>query len=442
MIKVGLEIHVSLNTKSKLFCSCATRGDVNENVCEICLGHPGTRLSLNKEAVIKCLKIAKALNCDLSRSFYFARKSYFYPDLSKNYQVSMSKPLGVNGFLDLDGKKINILGVHLEEDPASVVRKANYSLLDYSRSGVPLAEIVTAPDISSADEARLFMKRLLRMLKYLDVFDIDGVIKADVNVSVKKSGFKRVEVKNVTGFKDIQRVIEFECERQLKEEPVLETRGFNSTTGETYSMRKKESALDYGYIYEPDLLLVENNFDINLPELAESKVLRYKKLGASVDDSNIIAEDPLVSKLFDEVIEKFDAVFASKFFRTNLLTALNEKSLAETFFNKDNLVSLMSLYKDKKINKLGMEKVLFTLLKEEVDPKEFVLKHNLIQIKDENQLEEFAKEAINENKKAVEDYLEGEAKSLNFLVGQVMKKSKGKANPARVAEIIKDLIKS
>ncbi|MFT4282801.1 MAG: Asp-tRNA(Asn)/Glu-tRNA(Gln) amidotransferase subunit GatB [Candidatus Woesearchaeota archaeon] len=441
MIKVGLEIHVTLNTKSKLFCSCSSKGDVNENVCPVCLGYPGSRLTLNKQALLKALKIAKALNCEISDQIVFARKSYFYPDLSKNYQVSMLNPLGINGYLDLDGKKIRIKGVHLEEDPASATRKKEYSLLDYSRSGVPLAEIVTEPDIVDQKQARLFMQRLLRLLKYLNVFELDGIIKADVNVSIKKTGFKRVEIKNVTGFKDIQKVIEHEISRQEKEGAVLETRGWDAKIGKTYSMRKKESAIDYGYIYEPDIPKIKNNFEINLVELPELKLKRYTKKGISLENANIIASEPEIAVLFDEVLKEFDPLFSAKFFRNNLLTVLNETSLEKTFFNKKNLIAVMTLYKESKINNLGLEKIMDELTNKNIAVVDFANKHGLIQIKDDSKLLELSKEAVKENPEAVKDYKAGEQKSLNYLVGQVMKKSKGKADPAKVFDMIKNIIK-
>ena len=440
MIKIGLEIHVSLNTNSKLFCKCSTKGDVNENVCEVCLGYPGSRLCLNENALVKCLKIAKALNCNLSEELIFSRKSYFYPDLSKNYQVSMLRPLGLDGYVDVDGKNIGITQVHLEEDPASSTRAQGYSLLDYSRSGAPLAEIVTKPDISSAKEAREFMKTLLTILKYIDVFDLDGIIKADVNVSIKKNEYTRVEVKNVTGFKDIQRVIEHEIKRQEKEGAVLETRGWDSIVGKTYSMRKKESSLDYGYIYEPDIPVIKNNFEIELPQMPIEKINKYTSLKITLENAKIISEDPLVANLFDKIILVNDPVFSSLFFRTHLLSVLQDKSLKDTKISSNNLNDLIKLFYEKQINKLGMEVILNELLIKDIDVNAFAKSKGLIQIKDESVLEDYAKEAISENPSAVNDYSLGEGKALNFLVGKVMQKSKGKANPGKVAQLIKKLL--
>ena len=260
---IGLEVHVELNTKTKLFCSCPTKGneEPNSRTCEVCLGHPGSKPVLNKKAVEFALKLCLALNCKINPELIFSRKSYFYPDMAKNYQITQYDiPLGKKGKLNLSsGKEIGITRVHMEEDPASLVhpggmQQSSYVLVDYNRSGNPLVEIVTEPELSNAADARDFMKNLITILTYLEIFDENNnIIKADANISIKESGFVKAEVKNITGFKEIERALNYEIERQKKEVKEgkklhQETRAWDSEKGLSFSLRKKETEEDYGYI--------------------------------------------------------------------------------------------------------------------------------------------------------------------------------------------------
>src|SRR3990167_3615708 len=271
---IGLEVHCEINTDTKLFCSCPTKGNEEPNTrcCEVCLGHPGSKPVLNKKAVEYALKLCLALNCKINKELIFSRKSYFYPDMAKNYQISQYEiPLGSNGSLKLrSGKEIGIIRVHMEEDPASLVHPAGmqesaYVLVDYNRSGNPLLEIVTEPCMESAAEARDFMKQLITILDYLGIFDVNnGIIKADANISIKESGFVKQEVKNITGFKEIERALNYDIARQkeaVKEgkKIVQETRAWDSEKGISFTLRKKETEDDYGYILDPDLVKTEIN---------------------------------------------------------------------------------------------------------------------------------------------------------------------------------------
>ncbi len=452
-MKIGLEIHVTLNTKTKLFCACpATTAEPNKNTCEVCLGHPGSKPFLNKEAVLKAVKLCKAMNCEIANEIIFSRKNYFYPDLSKNYQITQyEEPLGKNGWLDVDGKKIRLKRIHLEEDPASITREDSDVLIDYNRSGMPLAEIVTEPDLSSPEQARKFMKKLLRILRYLDVFNIDGVIKADINVSIEESGYKRVEIKNVTGFKDIELAITYEAERQKravseKEEIKMETRAWNPGKGVTISMREKESEADYAYIYEPDIpvIPVEKKWlEQKIPELSDAKIQKFKGLGVDEDDADIIAMELELAELFERVSKQINPVLAARWFRKELLRVLNynKKTIKEVEMDEKHIVELLELVDKKIITDNTAKKILEELIVKPFSPKKYVEEKGLSQITSEEQLKKICAEVVKNNEKAVKDYLSGEEKSFQFLVGQVMRATKGKANPDVTNKLLKEEIK-
>ena len=333
-IIIGLEVHCELNTKTKLFCSCPTHGseEPNTRTCEICLGMPGSKPILNKKAVEFALKLCMALNCEISPELIFSRKSYFYPDMSKNYQISQyDMPLGKNGNLKLrNGKEIGIARVHVEEDPASLMHPAGlkdsaYVLVDYNRSGNPLVEIVTEPDLTSPDESRDFMKQLITVLNYLEIFDINtGVIKADANVSIKESDYTRVEIKNITGFKEIERALIYELNRQKDEvkrrkQIHAETRAWNSEKGVTFSLRKKETEEDYGYIIDTDLTIVEitgkliKEIKKGMPELAQDKVKKFvQRHRIKKEDAEILAAEKELAEMFEKVAEEVNPMLAAK----------------------------------------------------------------------------------------------------------------------------------
>ena len=464
-IVIGLEIHCELNTKTKLFCGCPTKGseEPNTRTCVTCLGMPGSKPVLNKKAVEFALKLCLALGCEISHELIFSRKSYFYPDMAKNYQISQYEiPLGKKGKLKLkDGKEVEITRVHMEEDPASLVHPAGmkdsaYVLVDYNRSGNPLAEIVTEPDLTSPDEARDFMKQLMTVLDYLEIFDVNsGIIKADANISIKESGYARVEIKNITGFKEIERALMYEVSRQkgeVRHHKIIhhETRSWDSESGVTFSLRKKETEEDYGYIIDSDLTAVEitkdwiNEIKKGMPELAQDKVKKFvSNYKIKKEDAEVIAADKELAEMFEAVAKHVNPELAAKWLRRELVRVLNfnKKELSEVEINENHIIDLLKLIESKKITDNIGQQIIEKLIEKPFGVNEYVKKEKLEAVSDVSELEKFCKEAIAENPNAVEDYKKGEAKALNFIVGSVMKKTNGKATPKKVNEIILRLIK-
>ncbi len=464
-IVIGLEIHAELNTKSKLFCGCPTEGseEPNTRVCPTCLGHPGSKPVLNKKALDFGIKLCLALNCKISPEIVFSRKSYFYPDMSKNFQISQYEvPLGKDGKLKLKkGKEIGITRVHLEEDPASLLhpkgmKESSFVLVDYNRSGNPLVEIVTEPDMESPEEARDFMKQLITVLGYLDIFDVNnGIIKADANISIRESSYIRAEVKNITGFKEIERALFYEVDRQKKDisegkKITPETRAWDSQKGITFSLRTKETEEDYGYIVEPDLTKIEinngwiNNVQKEMPELAQDKVSKFiSRHKIEKIDAEVLSAEKELAELFEKVAEEINPVLAARWLRRELVRVLNynKKTLKEIKVDEKQVIALLSLIESKKITETTGQKLMEKLIEEPFDVNEFVKKEKLEVVSDTKELEKFCKEAIQESPKAVEEYKAGKEKALNFIMGKVMAKTKGKADPKEVNDIIKKLIK-
>ncbi|MBS3152540.1 Asp-tRNA(Asn)/Glu-tRNA(Gln) amidotransferase subunit GatB [Candidatus Woesearchaeota archaeon] len=455
---IGLEIHVSLNTNTKLFCSCPLLGsdDPNSRCCDICIGAPGSKPVLNKKAMEYALKLCLALNCKVSNEVVFSRKTYFYPDMGKNYQITQYEiPIGYEGFLEVFGKKIRIRRIQLEEDPAALVHQGNTVLVDYNRSGTPLCEIVTEPDMESPEEARESLKRLLTIINYIKVFDIKNcIVKADANVNIK--GCERVEIKNINGFKDIERAITYELERQrklLKEGQAIkqkETRGWDSDKGITLFQRYKESEADYGYIVDPDLVPIDISTELvektrkELPELPQEKSLKYQKeYKIRKEDAEVLANDYELTRLLEEAIsKKIDPLFAAEWIRREVTRVLNynKKELNETFINK-NLLSVLELIQENKVTRQTGQRLMELLVEKDLDVKKYIKENNLEVVSDTKEIEEICKKVIKENEKAVKEYLEGNDKSFMFLVGQIMRHSKGKAEPKTVNELLKKLIK-
>ncbi len=471
-IIIGLEIHIGLNTKTKLFCSCKNDdcndlgiSEPNLNVCPVCLGHPGAKPVVNIEAIKSALKLCYCAKCEIAKEVVFSRKSYFYPDLGKNYQTTQYEiPIGLGGEIELpSGKKISLTRIHIEEDPASLVHvgglaDAKFSFIDYNRSGTPLVELVTNPDLNSPEEAREFMKTLIGILSYLGIFDLkNGLIKADANISIKESNYTRAEIKNINGFKEIERALFSEIDRQKKavsngEKLCIETRGWNSETGTTYLMRKKESEADYGYIIDTDLVPIElteeikNEIKKNLPKIPIDFAKEIsKQYNLNFEDVYIIANQ----KAFSEVYLK--AIMINPDLATNWFRHIIPKPFIAEFgdleltpkenINEEGILELFKLFNDKKISDKVAKDILEKLVLTKFSPKDFIKENNLEMVSNTGELESFCKDAINENPQAIQDFNKGEMKSLNFLVGQVMKKSKGKANPAEVRKIIEEILK-
>ena len=460
-IIIGLEVHAELNTKTKLFCSCPTKGseEPNARTCTVCLGMPGAKPVLNKKAVEFGVKLGLAISCDIAPELIFSRKSYFYPDLAKNYQITQYEiPLGNKGNISLpDGKLIGISRIHLEEDPASLVHPSGvhgslYVLVDYNRSGNPLIEIVTKPEMHSASEAREFMKQLISILEYLEIFDMNnGIIKADANISIRESNYTRVEIKNITGFKEIETALEYEISRQKKEAEtnkkiVQETRGWDSEKRFTYSMRTKETEDDYGYIIDSDLVPIEITTDFvedvkkTLPELPQDKKERFvRDYKIPEDNALVISSDKHLANLFEKCAKKVSPILAAKWIRRELVRVLNynNKSIHDANLDEKNFISLLELIDKNQITEKVGQRIIEKLAVESFDVNDYVKREGLVIISDESEIEKFCDEAIAESPQAVESYKKGNEKSINFIVGVVMRKSKGKAKADLVMGILK-----
>ena len=464
-VVIGLEVHAEINTATKLFCSCPTSGseEPNTRCCNICLGHPGSKPVLNKKAVEFAIKLCLALNCKIAPELIFSRKSYFYPDLSKNFQITQYEiPLGEEGSLKIpSGKEIGLTRIHMEEDPASLihpsgVKTSSYVLVDYNRSGNPLLEIVTKPEMTTPQEARDFMKQLITILSYLEIFDENnGIIKADANVSIKESKYTRVEIKNITGFKEIERALNYEVARQKKETKEgkklkQETRAWDSEKGITFSLRTKETEADYGYIIDPDLVKTEitkewlEEIKEQMPELAHEKLEKFtQKHGIKEEMAKVISKDKDLAEMFEAVSEAVNPELAAKWIRRELTRVLNysKKKLKDTEIKDIHMIDLLKLIEDKKITETTAQRVIEKLTEKAFDIKEHVKKEGLELVSNSSEIEKFCKEAIKEGSKAVEDFKKGNEKALHYVTGIVMRKTKGKASPKEVLEILKKLIR-
>lgn len=463
-IVIGMEVHVQLDTDSKLFCSCPTQGTIEPNTrtCVTCLGMPGSKPVVNKKAVEYAIKLALATKSKLSKELVFSRKSYFYPDMSKNFQISQYEmPLATDGEVMLkDGRKIRLTRIHMEEDPAALVhpsgmQKSSFVLVDYNRSGNPLVEVVTEPDMDGPNQARDFMKQLINILNYLKIFDVDRcIIKADANVSIKESGYSRVEIKNITGFKEIERALNYEVLRQKKEvedgkKMVQETRAWDSEKGITFSLRQKEVEEEYGYIIEPDLTKIElkkewiSEIGKDMPELGHEKIKKFvSKHKLTKEDAEIISAEKEMAELFEKVAKEINPLLAAKWLRRELTRVLNynKKTLKEIEIDENHIIELLKLVENKEITETTAQQLMEKLIEKPFDVKEYVKKQGLSAVSDKKLIEKFCKEAVAENKSAVEDYKKGNEKALHFIIGQVMRKTKGKATPKEVNEIVKNLI--
>lgn len=467
---IGLEVHAELSTKTKIFCSCTTEfgGEANTHTCPVCLGLPGTLPVLNKAVVEYCIRAGLALGCDISEFSKLDRKNYFYPDLPKAYQISQyDLPLCRGGCITLEsGKKIRIHRIHIEEDAGKLLHSEDggeYSLVDYNRVGVPLIEIVSEPDISSADEAVEYLEKLKGILEYTDVSDCkmqEGSLRCDANISLKPHGSEKLgtktELKNMNSFKALHRAINHEVERQeilLGEgkKIIQETRRWDESKQKTLAMRSKEQAHDYRYFPDPDLVPIEISRDYvskikgTLPELPAQKrekfVSEYK---LPEYDAGIITSSKHLANFFEESNRNYyNPKAASNFIMGELMRLIKEGDLEY----KDipvipaHLGSLLKLIDEDKLSVSIGKRVFETMFKTGKSPEAIVEEEGLIQISDESELLKLVHQAIDDNPKSVEDYLSGKEKALGFLVGQVMRLSKGKANPQVLNKLIVEKIK-
>ena len=468
---IGLEVHVELSTKSKIYCNCTTEfgGDVNTHCCPICTGMPGVLPVLNKKVVDYAIKAGLATNCEITQYGKQDRKNYFYPDLPKAYQTSQyDLPICKNGYLDIevDGykKRIGITRIHIEEDAGKLMHDewGTGSLIDYNRCGVPLIEIVTEPDMRTPEEARAVLETLKSILQYIDVSDCkmqEGSMRCDINISVRPEGQKefgtRTETKNVNSLRAAVRSMEYETKRQIEviEEGgsiEQETRRWDDAKGMGYTMRSKEEAHDYRYFPEPDLVPIViddawiEEIRKTIPELPNAKRVRYiEEYQLPEYDAALITSSITLAKFFEEcVTQGANPKTVSNWFMGDLMRLLKDKNMEpeEIPFSAQHMAKLLSLIEKGTISGSIAKKVLETMFTEDKDPEIIVKEKGLVQISDESELIEMAKKVLEENPQSVADFRSGKEKAIGFLVGQAMKVSKGKANPQVMNKIIKELL--
>jgi aspartyl-tRNA(Asn)/glutamyl-tRNA(Gln) amidotransferase subunit B len=467
---IGLEVHVHLKTKTKAFCGCSTEfgKEPNSQVCPVCLGFPGSLPVLNKAALEFAIKVALVLNCQVQDSTKFDRKNYFYPDLPKNYQISQyDLPLSRDGFLDIntDGKtkRIGIRRIHLEEDAGKLIHREDASLVDFNRSGIPLLEIVSEPEITSAPQAYEYLTTLKSIIEYLDVSDCDmekGSLRCDANISIRKKGSTelgtKIELKNMNSFKAVRDALVFEVERQSEllnegKTVIQETRLWDIEELKTIPMRAKEEAQDYRYFPEPDLttFIIERNrveeIRKTIPELPREKMHRFmKEYGLSEYDAKILVASKKDADFAEECI-KADEEKNKKPIANWLIGPLAQiAGLANLSISEVKIpggipefIKLKNFEKDGNISNLVAKSVLSESIARGIPASQIIRDKNLFQISDSQKLDNIAEEVIKENTKSAADYKQGKNNALMFLVGQAMKKSQGKANPKAIQEILK-----
>jgi len=503
-----LEIHTELKTNSKMFCGC--KNDPNEkranfNICPTCLGHPGTLPVANKEAIRKTIKTGLALNCKIAEISKFDRKNYFYPDLPKGYQISQyDMPFCQKGFLEIDGRKIEITRIHLEEDTGRLIHSGDSSLVDFNRAGVPLMELVTEPDITSGKEARAFAQELQLILRYLGVSEADmekGQMRVEVNISLSKSkklGTK-VEVKNLNSFRVAERAIDYEIKRQTEileqgGKIIQETRGWNDSKGITFSQREKEEVHDYRYFPEPDLPTIHldkkfiEEIKTEIPELPEQKRKRFsKEYGLEEQDIEVFVVNKNLSEYFEKVVSEFIrwlkdepariatragsparlrsvagrpariatrsvaggdagfyklARFAGNYLISDIQGLLGNKQFIENDFaiTPENFAEFITMIFKEEISSKIAKQVLEEMYKTGADPSHIIEEKGLSQMNDQTEIEKIIKDIVLNNPKPVEDYKKGKEASLQFLVGKIMAVTRGRAKPDVAQRLLKKIL--
>ena len=464
---IGLEVHVELATKTKIFCSCSTEfgGAPNSHTCPVCTGMPGSLPVLNKKVVEYAIGVGLATNCDITQYCKFDRKNYFYPDNPQNYQISqLYLPICYDGFLEIEtaagSKKIRIHEMHMEEDAGKLIHDEweDCSLVDYNRSGVPLVEIVSEPDMRNAEEVIAYLEKLRMICQYLGVSDCklqEGSMRADVNLSVREVGSEkfgtRTEMKNLNSFKAIARAIEGERERQIElleegKEVLQETRRWDDNKEYSYAMRSKEDAKDYRYFPDPDLPPVFisqewiDRIEEQQPEMQEEKAARYEKeYGLSAYDASLITQSKHMADLFEETAkESKNPKKAANWFIGETFRLLKERGMdaEELQFTPKHLADLIAAVEKGEVNNQNAKKVFEKIFDEDVEPCAYIEANGLKTVEDTGMLETVVDKVLAENPKTVEEYHSGKTKVLGFLVGQVMKQMKGKANPASVNKML------
>ncbi len=481
---IGMEVHIELKTKSKMFCSCAndpTEMQPNRNICPVCMGHPGTLPVINKKAVEDTIRMALALNCEVAKFSKFDRKSYFYPDLPKGYQISQyDQPIGKNGYLEAGGRRIDIRRIHLEEDTGRLIHPegADYSLVDLNRAGTPLVELVTEPQIRSQEEAKEFCKQLQLIVRYLGISDADmekGQMRCEANVSLRLKGQEKlgtkVEIKNLNSFKAVERSIEYEIRRQseiLDEggKIVQETRGWNSDKQKTYPQRAKEEAHDYRYFPDPDLPPLDLSkeggvFDVekikkSIPELPLAKKQRFmSQYKLSEENARIFSEDRELANYFEEIVSELRAwvkakgineealgrltKLAANYVLTELqrLLYVERRMISECRITAENFAEFITLIYEGRVSSSGAQSLLAEMFASGGDPSNILEERGLEQVSDENEIEKVVNTVIKNNPNSVADYKRGKKNAIKFLMGQAMKESKGKINPQMAQKMLR-----
>jgi aspartyl-tRNA(Asn)/glutamyl-tRNA(Gln) amidotransferase subunit B len=465
---IGLEVHCELNTRSKMFSGSKNEysKDVNTNISVIDLAFPGILPVPNKEGVRKAIKLAMALNCEVPNIVKFDRKNYYYPDLPKGYQLTqMTKPFGKNGYLiiNIDGveKKCGIHQLHLEEDSASMDHYEGYSLLDYNRAGVPLVEIVTDPCFNNEKEVVEFLENLRSIIKYTDVSEASsdkGQLRVDVNISMMKDTDTelgtRAEIKNINSFNSVKETILYEIKRQEEilssgGKVIQETRRWVDDDKVTVSMREKVDAIDYKYYVEPNIPVVNLSDDFlseiksEIPVLPYERSKRYEELGVSYKDARTLVKNKDVSDFYEEVLALgVDAKSASNWITTRLLGFMNsnDKSIQEVYMKPSMLAEIIKMVDEGKISSQQAKEVFQLVLDEEKSPEVIVKEKGMEQISDESEIRKLVNSVLDENSNQVEVYKSGKTNIIGFFVGQILKKSEGKANPSMVSKILNEEI--
>ena len=468
---IGLEVHVELATKTKIFCGCSTAfgGEANTHTCPVCTGMPGSLPVLNKQVVEYAMAVGLATNCDITQYCKFDRKNYFYPDNPQNYQISqLYLPICRNGGVEIETeagtKTIGIHEIHMEEDAGKLIHDEwnDCSLVDYNRSGVPLIEIVSEPDMRSAEEVIAYLEKLRLIIQYLGASDCklqEGSMRADVNLSVREVGAEkfgtRTEMKNLNSFKAIARAIEGERERQIDllesgEEVLQETRRWDDTKECSYAMRSKEDAQDYRYFPEPDLvpIVISDEWLQQIrekqPEFRTEKMKRYKEeFGIPDYDIEIITG----SKHLADIFEATTAICnqpkkVSNWLMVETMRLLKEKEMEpeDICFSPENLAKLIGMVDKKEINNIVAKEVFEVMFENDTDPEKYVEEKGLKTVNDEGALRATVEKVIADNPQSVEDYHNGKEKAIGFLVGQTMKAMQGKADPGMVNKLLKELL--
>ncbi|MFC1756483.1 Asp-tRNA(Asn)/Glu-tRNA(Gln) amidotransferase subunit GatB [Patescibacteria group bacterium] len=482
---IGMELHVELKTKSKMFCNSKNgmglEKEPNVNVCPVCTGQPGTLPVPNEQAIEFVQLAGLALDCELRKDSKFDRKNYFYPDLPKGYQISQfDQPFCEKGKLEINGKEIRITRIHLEEDTGKLThpKGTDYTLVDFNRAGVPLMELVTEPDIETGLEARLFCQKLRQICRYLGISDADmekGHMRCEANISLYKEGEDKlsgtkVEVKNINSFKFVEKAINFEIKRQTEElkkgkKIIQETKGWDSNKNETVSQRIKETSADYRYFPEPDISPLKftdsyiEGLRKKLPELPAEKERRFKEqFKLSDNDVEILISSREQANYFESVVSEIGEKVDAKEFNISLDKAIksaanyiigelrkhlvdNSQSINDVKITPENFAELIGFVVSGKISSSAAQEILAEMYLSGGDPSQIIGEKNLSQVSDEGELDSIVQKVIDANEKSVEDYKNGKENALKFLMGQVMSETKGKANPQVVMEMLKTKLK-